>query len=97
MFVAIAANITLFLELYKNIKIVEILEKSCWMSLNVLEHIHKKYIPSLIFTKPYYHSFSLLAIYPQAGFKLGILAWVIDWTMKQPPWPLNHHKWFLSG
>ena len=27
---------------------------------------------------------------PQAGFKLGILAWAIKWTMKQPPWPLNH-------
>ena len=28
---------------------------------------------------------------PQAGFELGILAWAIEWTKKQTPWPLDHH------
>ena len=27
----------------------------------------------------------------QARFELGILTWVIEWTIKKPPWPLDHH------
>ena len=56
-----------------------------WIKGSLTEHgLHNKL--------PGKHRDSRVSLYlPQAGFKLWILAWAIEWTMKQPPWQLDHH------
>ena len=61
-----------------------------WYKLHVMKIYHSSMEVYSGFIIPFYSEF-LPYKHSQAGFELGILAWAIEWTMKKPPWPLDHH------